>query len=125
MKQATSPVKQATFSVDGKVQSLNAERKAHWSKRAEQARLWRERFWAEGLKQRVRFERVEITVEIAQKRLMDAGNAYPTIKAAIDGLVDARVIPDDTPKHVAQITLLAPVRVVTEPERLTLTLKEA
>jgi crossover junction endodeoxyribonuclease RusA len=125
MNEATSPVKQATFTVDGKVQSLNAERKAHWSKRAEQARLWRERFWAEGLKQRVRFERVEITVEIAQKRLMDAGNAYPTIKAAIDGLVDARVIPNDTPKHVAQITLLAPVRVVKEPERLTLTLKEA
>lgn len=119
-------MKQATFTVEGKVQSLNAERKAHWSKRAEQARLWREQFWAEGLKQRVRFERVEITVEICQKRLMDAGNAYPTIKAAIDGLVDARVIPDDTPAHVAQITLLAPVRAVKgEPERLTLTLKEA
>jgi hypothetical protein len=41
----------------------------------------------------------------------DTGACYPAVKAAIDGLVDAGVLPGDTGTHVPSITFLAPIRV--------------
>ncbi|HXH58442.1 hypothetical protein [Iamia sp.] len=38
----------------------------------------------------------------------DVAACAPAAKAAVDGLVDAHVIPADTPVHVRQITFLAP-----------------
>jgi crossover junction endodeoxyribonuclease RusA len=35
-----------------------------------------------------------------ERRRRDADNLVPTLKPCIDGLRDARVIPDDTPDHV-------------------------
>lgn len=42
--------------------------------------------------------------------LSDAGNCYPTVKAAVDGLVAVGALIDDSPKHVHAITLLAAQR---------------
>ena len=42
--------------------------------------------------------------------LADTGNHYPSVKAAIDGLVDAGWMPDDTPAYVAGILMLPPLR---------------
>ena len=36
----------------------------------------------------------------------DVAACYPSVKAAIDGLVDARVIPDDDDRHVLNLTFL-------------------
>ena len=44
--------------------------------------------------------RVDAIYEPPDRRKRDAGNYYPTYKAAIDGLVDAGVCPDDDSKHV-------------------------
>lgn len=44
--------------------------------------------------------RVDGIYEPPDRRKRDAGNYYPTYKAAIDGLVDAGVVPDDDSKHV-------------------------
>lgn len=38
----------------------------------------------------------------------DVGACFPSVKAAIDGLVDARVIPKDTKQHVTRLTLMPP-----------------
>ena len=38
----------------------------------------------------------------------DVAACYPTVKAAIDGLVDAGVVPDDGPFNVTRITFRAP-----------------
>jgi hypothetical protein len=38
----------------------------------------------------------------------DTAACYPAVKAAIDGLVDAGVIPDDDPEHVVEIRFAAP-----------------
>ncbi len=38
----------------------------------------------------------------------DVAACYPAVKAAIDGLVDAGVVPDDDPAHVSKITFHAP-----------------
>lgn len=40
----------------------------------------------------------------------DVGACLPSVKAAIDGLVDAHVVPDDTPVHVCRLTFHAPRR---------------
>lgn len=40
-------------------------------------------------------------------RPQDTGNCYPTVKAVVDGLVDAGAFPDDTGETVAALTLLA------------------
>lgn len=38
----------------------------------------------------------------------DPGNLYPTIKACIDGLVDAKVLPNDTRRQIPKLTMHAP-----------------
>lgn len=43
--------------------------------------------------------------------IADTGACFPAVKAAIDGLVDAGVLPGDTGLHLSSITFLAPVRV--------------
>ena len=40
----------------------------------------------------------------------DAGACLPAVKAALDGIVDAGGLPDDTPEYVAGLLLLAPIR---------------
>ena len=41
--------------------------------------------------------------------LEDVGGCLPAAKAAIDGLVDARVLADDTPDHVVSLTFKTPI----------------
>jgi crossover junction endodeoxyribonuclease RusA len=38
----------------------------------------------------------------------DVAACFPAVKAAIDGLVDAGVVKDDTPDHVTEIRFTAP-----------------
>lgn len=40
--------------------------------------------------------------------LPDVGACFPTAKAAIDGLVDVNVLPDDKPAHLLGLTFIAP-----------------
>ena len=54
--------------------------------------------------------RVRVTPYQAKGRLADAGAHLPCAKAAIDGLIDAGVLPDDDPRYVGAITLVAPQR---------------
>jgi hypothetical protein len=51
---------------------------------------------------------VEVFVMLRGKRSQDCGAAYPAVKAAIDGLVDAGVIPDDTPEYLGSIIMNSP-----------------
>lgn len=48
---------------------------------------------------RIRFHPPRATSRSGDRR--DSDNLVPTLKAVIDGLVDAGVIPDDTPDHVS------------------------
>ena len=95
-----------------KLLSLNAERSMHWSGRAGIVRAWRERAWAEALSQGMgRFAWVELDVFITQKGIIaDIANHLPTVKAIIDGMVDARVIPDDDPTHLRALRIHPNVR---------------
>jgi crossover junction endodeoxyribonuclease RusA len=92
--------------------SLNAERSLHWSGRARIVKAWRERAWAEALAQGVeRFAWVELDVYITQKGVIaDIANHLPTVKAIIDGMVDAYVISDDDPTHLRALRIHPNVR---------------
>lgn len=94
--------------------SLNAERKAHWSARYKKSAEWREIFatlaMAKGIPE---LSQICVDIYVEQRgngKLQDVGNCYPSAKAAIDGLVDAGVIPDDTPEHLLAIKFFAPTR---------------
>ena len=53
---------------------------------------------------------ITVTVEPHQKggRSQDVGACNPAVKAAIDGLVDAGVLPDDSPEFVKSLVYLPP-----------------
>lgn len=92
--------------------TTNSERTWHHYKRASTVKDARER-WALLAKaaQVPRLTRIRIdAVPLAKDNRWrsDVGACYPAVKAAIDGLVDAQVIPDDNPKHLDAITFHAP-----------------
>jgi crossover junction endodeoxyribonuclease RusA len=55
------------------------------------------------------------------RRRADPGNIYPAVKAAVEGLVDADVIPDDTDLYVAAVELAPAVIAGYDALRLELT----
>jgi hypothetical protein len=105
-----------TFSVRGKLTSLNSERSTHFTQRSEATRQWRtDAYWEIKRANLPHLDRVSIIVQPYQRRsvLQDAGNCYPVVKAIVDGLVDAKVLDDDGPEIVTALTLLAPKRTTT------------
>lgn len=55
-------------------------------------------------------ERVSISVWVhpgVRTRRLDASNYAPTVKALVDGVVDAGALPDDSGKHVIAETYKA------------------
>lgn len=91
--------------------SLNVERQGNRWKRAELVKDWRYAFAC--LATNVpRLTHISVTVLPELKNRSgepDTGACIGAAKAAIDGLVDAGVIPEDGPKYVRRLTFLAPV----------------
>lgn len=93
--------------------TTNAERAGNRWKRAEDTKEWRVMFAWLARKERIPPMRwINIIAQPSQKRgrLQDTAACNPSVKAAIDGLVDAGVVPDDTGEYVRQITFLPCVR---------------
>lgn len=92
--------------------SLNQERNQHFRKRVEDTKWWREGFaWAAieaGLPQLVAAE-IVVQPILNTRNWQDTAACFPSAKAAIDGLIDARVLEDDTPDIVPTITFKRPV----------------
>lgn len=81
---------------------ITENQRYHWAKKA---KLTREvRNWAGLLFRTARFAdiplRVELTWYVNDRRKRDEENVIPTLKAICDGLVDAGVVPDDTPQYM-------------------------
>jgi hypothetical protein len=78
--------------------------------RASRTKEWREKF-AELAADCRPLRSIEVVVlpEVRNKVMPDTGACIGAAKAAIDGLVDAGVIPDDGPRFVRRLTFLAPV----------------
>ena len=92
--------------------SLNQERNQHFRKRVEDTKWWREGFaWAAIEAGMPRLEAAEIIVQpiLNTRNWQDTAACFPSAKAAIDGLVDARVLDDDTPDILPTITFKRPI----------------
>lgn len=93
--------------------TTNAERASNRWVRAELVKKWRTAFKLLALSQQIpTLQNVHITAQPYQKggTLADVASCNPAVKAAIDGLVDAGVMEDDSPEFLHSITFLQPQR---------------
>jgi hypothetical protein len=92
--------------------TANAERRWHYHKRARVVKDCRERFAWLTLEAKIpKQDCITISATPLLKRkvaIPDVAACFPAVKAAIDGIVDAGVIPDDDPCHLRQICFHAP-----------------
>lgn len=84
-------------------QVLTSNQRVHWRERARKTRYLRG--VAEDMARARRVpgaRRVHVAAEVAwpNRRRRDVHNLMPTLKALVDGLVDAGVIPDDSDAHL-------------------------
>jgi hypothetical protein len=90
-----------TFRAPGPYMSMND--RDHWQAKRRKVKGWRRTAWAAA--GRVAGfcptpADVWIALDVPDRRRRDPHNLYPTIKAIIDGMVDAGCWPDDTPEYV-------------------------
>lgn len=77
---------------------LNANDRTHWARRSRLTRTWRALALAAARQAGIPcLDRAHVVATIHKTRAgrWDPANLYPTVKAAVDGLVDAGVFEDD------------------------------
>ena len=104
---------------------LNANQRLHWAKRSAMTKLLRVEasLHAHGL---APMQRAHLTVAVGwpDKRRRDVHNVFSTIKACVDGFVDAGLLPDDSDAHLTGPDLRAHVAGVKGYVVLTFTFEE-
>jgi crossover junction endodeoxyribonuclease RusA len=95
--------------------TMNKYRTLHYHPRADyDARIRGEIAWlAKSARMPRNLDGILVTAHPIVRRgttLPDVGACFPTVKAAIDGLVDIGVIPDDKPDHLRGLVFVAPTR---------------
>lgn len=112
---------------DARPWTVNAERTWHHMQRARKVREWREFFFYLAVQGRIPHldgATFSATPLVANRRnLPDVGACYGAVKAAIDGIVQAGVLTDDSPAYVGAIHLYAPV--VADRDALVVLIEEA
>ena len=96
--------------------TLNAERTQHWRKRAKYVKAVRTAFTEATLEAGVpHLDRARMVAQPLQTRgpLADILGHVPTVKAAIDGIVDAGVLEDDRPAYLLAVVCRPPIFHVT------------
>lgn len=98
----------------------------HWAARARQVKTWRTAACAAADASPHRLlppALVELHLPVPDSRRRDPMNYAPTMKACVDGLVDAGVWPDDTPEFVRTLepTLYVVGRNITRTVRIVIT----
>lgn len=101
-----------TLRYDQRPITLNGERTRHWSHRAKTTKEWREAFaWLAKVERIPPLGAIEVVVvpHLRDGRSQDPVACVPSFKAALDGLVDAHVIEDDSSRFVHRVTFSRPV----------------
>lgn len=80
---------------------INANQRSHWARKAELTRFMRLEAKLHALGHPP-MERAHLTVHVGwpDKRRRDAMNLHPSIKACVDGFVDAGLLDDDSDAHL-------------------------
>ncbi len=84
---------------------LTANQRLHWADRFRRTACWRHNTKVIAREARIpALPRIGVHLEIhpPDRRRRDPSNWAPTQKACVDGLVDARVVPDDSPAYVVE-----------------------
>ena len=84
---------------------LTANQRLHWTKHARRTANWRHYTKMVAREARIpTLPRISVHLEIhpPDRRRRDPSNWMPTQKACVDGLVDARGVPDDSPAYVVE-----------------------
>ena len=94
-----------TLSFPPPAKRLSMNDRLHWRERHKRTAIWRAVTWATACEDGLRKQQqppcfVRVTFPVRDNRRRDADNPAPTVKAIVDGLVDAGVWPDDTPEWV-------------------------
>lgn len=98
----TAPI-ELVFLPPARLMSMND--RDHWRAKAKMTKQWRAAAncaanSAHPGQSRLGPSIVHIVFPVRDRRRRDPHNYYPTVKAIVDGLVDAGVWPDDTPEWV-------------------------
>ena len=108
---APKPMKPQTLTIPAPAPWINANARDHWTKKGRLTRSWRSASaaWAKHQKLRPVTQPVVIvaTVVKTNARRFDVENLAPTVKAAIDGLRDSGVLPEDDTRWVTEVWLRA------------------
>lgn len=94
--------------------TTNADRNMNPYKRGATIKEWRSAFCELALEQKIPLQQkiaIVVTPVIPDNRVQDTAACNPAAKAAIDGLIDAGVIPDDT-KEFLEFILFKPCEVI-------------
>ena len=93
-----------TLTVQSELPFLNLNQRMHWAKKAQLTKHWRRLAMVNAMAADLprNLNRVHIIAHVTKptNRQYDVHNLLPTLKAAIDGLVDYGLIPDDTNQHL-------------------------
>ena len=99
------------LTIPAPTQWVSANDRSHWQSKARLVKVWREAaaVHATAAKLPHTDKPVHITGYVCRidSRRADAHNRILTVKAVIDGLVDAGVLDDDNDKHVTAVTMRA------------------
>jgi len=91
------------------VLTVNKERAGHWSARSPVVRRWRDAYGWLALAHKLPTDgtlgpcHIDAVPLVNGRARQDVAACLPVAKAAIDGLVDAGVWPDDSPAHVLSV----------------------
>lgn len=100
--------------LEGKPSNVNRDRNRHWATRSQFTKETREAiFWlCSAAKIPKGLDKVGVTVEHHTKtaRRVDVAACVESVKAAIDGMVDYGLIPDDNPDHLLWVKFVAPYK---------------
>lgn len=97
------------FALPNRPWTVNGERKWGNYRRAAEVKQWREDFAKLALgSPSLAWARIRVRVYLRDLRDQDPGAAFPAYKAALDGLVDAGVLPDDDGRYVHSVTFYPP-----------------
>ena len=98
----------------GRPLTQNTQRHLSGYQYRDKTRQWRQaaaKLWAEANPENLRLSGCTITATptyLNRQNLPDTANTYPSVKAAIDGAIDAGILKDDNAKYVQTIIQHAP-----------------
>jgi hypothetical protein len=108
-RQVVDQIRHWTIEYLARPVTMNSTRsRTHWSVQREHVTEWRTAGW--GLAKQAKIPHLERArfevVPFGPGRAQDPANCAPSVKAMIDGLIDANILDDDDGEHVAAITFL-------------------